>query len=518
MPQDDENKKAVESVKGIVDDLKKANENLVKNQTETLKKLEDTMGILINATNRLNTHMHDVSKNLADTQKGMILFSQRLQGGLTTVPFRTGAKGRGLELKLKPEEMKALSGSKLGRLLAGWLTAFKKTYLFFPALGYAGVREMSRVARSVENLAMMKTAGGEEGGKKGIFGRLIGGRIGGAILGIFITVQSMFAIIKVIGFLFGDAVKPLESIFKLFKMAITFLLKPIADMLFIVLLPLAIFFTVLFAEFYKWFARQGFRALIRMMIGVVRGAISLAKGIAGAVGGILNGIKWLGGLIVSFYKFVGGIFKTFFGAIYTGLMSIYRFWMGVFRVFYNVLMNYIVKPFLIFYNFIFSILKAIWNFLQPILSMIWEFIGNVFRSFISGIMTFVGWIRIFIDMWLKGVLLVVKDVLSGIRWIVSEVWNIINLIWSAIKSFINTISWIINKIGNILGFQSGGYIQKTGIYKLHAGEMVMPKGEVGKAGVTNNYSININVTASEGMNIDDLVNEIERRIRGVVSW
>ena len=466
MPQTDDNKDVVDKVKSAIDEIKKGNEKIVKEQVDALNKLEDTMGILVNATNRLTSDLKDVTKSMTDTQKGMVMLNQRLQGGLTTVPFKTGAKGRGLALKLKPEEAEALSRTGTGRLTAGLLTAFKKLYLFFPSLGYAGVREMSRVARSVETMATMSAnASGEEGGKRSL-GRIVGG----GLLRIFITLQAMFAIVKVIGFLFGDAIKPLQSVLKIFKMAITFILKPLFDMLFIVLLPLAIFFTVLFSSFYKWFARQGFKPLMRDMIVVIRAAVALAKGIASTVGGIAGGVKWLGGVIAKGYKLLFNVFDVSFKFVRSILVSIWNFWSGVFETGMKVLL------------------------------------------------AFAGWAKSFFDLWFRGIMIAIKYVLKGVDWVVNGVWNVLSWIWNVIKSLADAIMWAFDKMKNIFGFQSGGYVQRSGLYRLHAGEVVVPRNEANKNGTVNNYSINISVSASNGMDINDLVEEIERRLRSVISW
>lgn len=427
-----------------------------------------------------------------------------------------------------------------GKIFAHSYDISRKMYSFFPVMGYAGTRELSRGLRGWEQLAssmsffkgndvkfnnnmekyievfreIYKEKHGEYPNKvhtneakrlygnlsailqrrgvfkgfsdedikkvtgfnnfqmKGLIGLMKVGKGIGVLLSIFMAVESIFIFMKVITMLMGSMGKMMEGVLKIFKMSFSLALKPIVDMFSLLLLPIAVMMLMLSARWYK-FLIPAIRGLAKWSIGVIR----WFRDIHGVSKSIMNFIKPIGDGIVAIAMFE----KRIFTPIFKIMSDVFKIIYGIFKVIYDLFFDW--KDFK----------KDILN-LRGVFEDLFSNLGN--------------------------------DVIGLGRWIVDSIMKLPSLIANAIMSIVR--GWgrigsnVVNAIGSVIGFQSGGYISDTGLYLIHGGEVVIPRNEVNKIENRENKSSNVvNITVNvngSNIDVDTLVSEIERRMRGVVSW
>lgn len=426
-----------------------------------------------------------------------------------------------------------------GKVFAHAYDVSRKMYSFFPVMGYAGTRELSRGLRGWEQIAssmaffkgedvkfvnsmdkyvevfreiykekhgeypnkmhteeamrmygnlrallerkgvfkgfsnkdLQKVTGFNTFQMKGMSGLMKVGKGVGALFAIFMAVESIFIFLKVLTMLMGSMGKMMESVIKIFKMSFSMALKPIVDMLSLLLLPIAVMFLMLSARWYK-FLMPTIRKLAKWSVNTIR----WMRSIHGVSKSILNFLNPLIVGITDYYMFMKMVL-TPIGKI---LMDLFRITYTIFKVIYDLFFD--------------------WKDFKRDLMNLRELFGTLFLD--------------------------LQNSIIGLgRWIVDNIMKLPELIANAIigvaKGWGKIGSNVVNAIGSVMGFQTGGYIADTGIYMLHGGEVVIPRSEVNKLEKNENKSNVVNITVNvQGSNIDvdDLVSEIERRIRGVVSW
>lgn len=88
--------------------------------------------------------------------------------------------------------------------------------------------------------------------------------------------------------------------------------------------------------------------------------------------------------------------------------------------------------------------------------------------------------------------------------------NLSRSTWSVISAIYSLASAIMARARE--GYQTGGYVERTGLYLLHAGEYVIPSWKVsgGNEGMNVNVNVRVDVNSS---NIDRVIDEVVNRVR-----
>lgn len=99
-------------------------------------------------------------------------------------------------------------------------------------------------------------------------------------------------------------------------------------------------------------------------------------------------------------------------------------------------------------------------------------------------------------------------------------WSLINAVreaWNWLDSIddkINNMSGgVIGKIRGVFGFQTGGIVPATGMYQLHAGEIVRPSGSFTNGGGGTTIIINGGVNNTNGLTIEQIEKRLARQLQ-----
>jgi len=214
-----------------------------------------------------------------------------------------------------------------------------------------------------------------------------------------------------------------------------------------------------------------------LAFGSLFGAITAVLGFA-VLGGIVLALIAIGVEILA----MGGPIN-FLKNVLKGLYNLWIFiWERIKLVVHNawqwIYLNVWVpiRPFV--QKYIFDPIKSVFDF---IVNTVWKPIEGVFRKW------------------------VIDPIKTAWDWLVEHIKST----WEWISSLLSKIKSVVGKVGGKIlgGGQTGiSYVPHTGPYMLHAGETVTP------AGSTFNSSPTVNVYASPGMNVDELVRKVSEVI------
>tara|TARA_Y100000310_G_scaffold328644_1_gene397103 strand:- start:483 stop:1832 length:1350 start_codon:yes stop_codon:yes gene_type:complete len=258
-------------------------------------------------------------------------------------------------------------------------------------------------------------------------------------------------------------------------------------------------------------------------LGIAGLKLFLAKLVAGKAWTIVAaGIKLLGaafwwilgvalvvlaGLYISFQENFLNIRKALQG-LWEGIKMIFG---GIFNVISGI------------FQIVWGILKGDLNIIKNGISNTWDGIISIIGGVIKTIINLFRTIGTAVARIFYGIFLTIRQVL---REIINFVIDKINWVIEKINAVSGKVGITLGTIPHIPAFQTGGYVPETGLAMLHAGEYVLPSHRVaglGAGGDTNvTFSPIITITGNSPMDInrvkaqltDDLVSEVERRIRG----
>ncbi len=150
-----------------------------------------------------------------------------------------------------------------------------------------------------------------------------------------------------------------------------------------------------------------------------------------------------------------------------------------------------------------KIWKGMLRFTGATLAAIARFMGQVIAAVFRFILN-VDWIKLGISIG-KFLLIGIIEILKALP----------GIIWGIIKNFFGGLAggyFGRKRKYNIRKYQFGGYIPTEGLYHLHAGEYVVPKGETGGVNV-GGISVTINTPGiSSNVDINDLADRVSRKI------
>ena len=256
------------------------------------------------------------------------------------------------------------------------------------------------------------------------------------------------------------SLKPMQAVMQVIGQIMSIFIMPLAIILIMMLIP----FIQLAASFIQKINWQE----------VMRIGTTISNLISTGIKDIGKGISLIINGVVGLAKFVGSIPTRIITAFDKGIEA----WK-------NALSNAwksIVKGVSIFLTLIESAIKGFWNATVSIFKAIWHILSSVDKGIMS----------------------------------------LVNFFSGGMKSVGSTFE---NALKNIFSgkFQGGGMVQNTGLALVHAGELVIPASAM--RGSTHSVS-NINMTVNANLNtkadasglVDNIVKELQTKIRRVRSW
>jgi len=177
---------------------------------------------------------------------------------------------------------------------------------------------------------------------------------------------------------------------------------------------------------------------------------------------------------------------------------------------------------------VFLIIKY-WDNIKSFFSKLWGWIKDIFEKgweWIKWIFFNINPVEIIIKNWEK-IKDFFKELWESVKSIFSSAWDWIKNLFKKIKDAIEDLipDWMIKifkkGIGsisgsvsgwkNLLGFQAGGLVTKTGPAFLHAGERVIPKNRVNREGVIFSPTVYITASIDSEMDINILADKLNRQ-------
>jgi len=363
-------------------------------------------------------------------------------------------------------------------------------------IGKSIANQIEKVYKSI-GLGKSKEGGGEAGA--------IGGMSKG-LKGLVLKLGALTAVAVGILSVLKKSSPYLRGIFSIFGRALSIFFRPFGDFLASMLRPLAVWLMKMAVSWLK-FTRTG---VGEKVVGAGTGAGAGAL-IGAGIGSIFPGIGTLfgagagaliGGLIGLLktidWKALGEQIKGFADWVWNNLTSIwdwmYDFGGWVWEKLISV-WNYAMD----FGGFLWEKVKTVWNYMMDFGGWLWMMLKTVWNY----VMNFGSWL------WEK-----LKTIWSWTWNFGSWVWSKVTSIWSWGHNFGD---WLWSKVksiwswggGNDDGYATGTpFVPSDGMYKLHRGEQVIPRGQ------TNNKSMVFRPTfqiTSSGISQDIDMDAIVRR-------
>lgn len=303
-----------------------------------------------------------------------------------------------------------------------------------------------------------------KGGRGGRMGAVAGvGAVAGGVAGVVIALVGAIKdlLMKIFNVLVSSS-GILRNSLKILKQSFMLALKPLADTVGLVLLPIAIFFMSLFSEFYKLFGESFLKKFVGLIKKVVRVAVLLGKIIA--------------------------LFIAFRNPLRVGV----------------------------------ELLRRLNNLVVGVASLVIDTFKKEIKGVVDIISRGVGWITDSIGGFISNVVsaifglpsMIVEGIRSFMDMIIKGIKNLPSLIIEGLKGVISSIS-------NLLGFQVGGFVERTGIYKLHAGERVLTNAErqlldIVKRKGSNVFNIYMNFEGVSARDKYEIAEEVRRVLRDLM--
>ena len=277
----------------------------------------------------------------------------------------------------------------------------------------------------------------------GAFGRV--GAVVGGMAGAVAVFGAMFEFIKKGVGILANVSGILGNVLKILNMSFMMALKPIADIVGLMLLPVAVFLLTLFSELYKQFGQVFLKKFIGFIKVIVDWSIKVAKFLSSGVGKL---VLLVGGIL---------ILKRILGGIAGGIR-----------------------------NLIVGSIRSIRTFLRVgrnVSGVVSRGFGILKNSFVRGVSSLSRGIR-----WLGSKLYGILTKLFSItrRWVINGLRYLKDLAIKMGRLLLQFARWVAEKTVELAGriatalagvFQTGGYVERTGIYRLHRGEYVVNPAE-----------------------------------------
>jgi len=301
---------------------------------------------------------------------------------------------------------------------------------------------------------------GEAVGGAGAAGAGVAGAAGAAAAPAalaVVAVQSLISIIKQVLDYLKRVSAVLGAVFKLIETSIMLLIKPIADFIGYMLKPIVMLILRFFViPFYRTIApiikEMGdlwdkiFTAIMTPLMPILKEAAQIIA-------------KVLPYILPVLLPVILSLASAILGPL--------------------ILISLVIKGLQILVDWIWKGLQWIWKGLEGFAkwwaTVVWSGIVRFFTTIWDALKNFVDWLR---GAWNWVVDHIFKPIYDFLKSIADAIGGLGKTMSNVGKGISDTFGGFINWLKGTLGFQWGGVVQRTGFYRLHAGERVVPPGEM----------------------------------------